>query len=570
MTHIADSPNTQILSPSPPTSEKPDYRALYTSIHALNDDVFLEIFNHFRLDDEWNWNLQRRWCKLSHVCRRWRSCIYDSPSLLNMHILLRNGTPNMDLVAHLPPLPLVIDYRDRIAAEDEETILPALQQRDRIRHMTLQVPSRSLYKLLMTMDGPFPSLESISLLSTTEEHQCPTLPGTFLAPNLRHVTFVGVGFPPGLPLLASAFDLVTLTLTHTQASGYIFPELLITHLQHLIQLEDLSIGFSIPLPRPNDETKLLRGPIIRVTIPSLKRLTFRGVAAYLESLIARIRAPLLEQLNIALFNQLAYTLPRLSHFTSSTEGLRHHTGQVIFSQDVVSILVGPPEEIGEGGFGLHISCKQFDWQIDSAVQVFGELRPMLSIVEELTLGFGEDRTPSVQWQTDAVESIMWHELLLPFSGVKKLRVGSSLAPELSSALDPDDAGLALELLPELEEIEAQLEDEGAYSGFAAFVDARRVAGRPVLFPDSMIPPPPPAKEPRLIADSMRPPPPPKKDTRLLTIADQLHPTEPPQHILTQAHPVSPPGLLAQINWFTRGVVGRVRRQIDATASPSKS
>jgi hypothetical protein len=456
-------------------------------------------------------------------------------------MFLTNGTPDIDLVAHLLPLPLVIDYRNRITGEDEEAILLALQQRDRVRHIVLEIPSRSLSKLLVTMDGPFPRLEFISLLSTIEEDKAPTLPSTFLAPNLRHATLIGIGLPTGLPLLASALDLVTLTLTHTRASGYVGPDLVVTHLQHLYQLEDLSIGFSTPLPRPNDETKLLRGLTIRVTIPSLKRLTFRGVAAYLESLIARIRAPLLERLNIALFNQLAYTLPHLSHFTSSTEGLRYRAGQVTFSQDAVSILVGHPEELGDGGFGLHISCKQFDWQIGSAVQVFGELRPMLSIVEELTLGFGEERIQT-EWEDNAVEGMMWHELLLPFSGVKKLRVGNSLVPELSSALELDDAGLALELLPELEKIEVQLEDEGAYNRFASFVDARRVANRPVLL---------------LLPDSPTRHAPLTEESRLTT--DELHSAEPPQQTLL---PVSPPGLLAQVNRFRRVVVGRVRRRID--------
>ncbi|KAI0251684.1 hypothetical protein BJV78DRAFT_1209845 [Lactifluus subvellereus] len=101
-----------------PAAGWPEHNAL----HTLNDDVLLSIFSTYRLDDEDNWNLQLRWCKLAHVCRRWRYLIYRSPSHLNLHLLCTNGTPVADMLIHSPPLPLIINYRNRsgtMANEDE-------------------------------------------------------------------------------------------------------------------------------------------------------------------------------------------------------------------------------------------------------------------------------------------------------------------------------------------------------------------------------------------------------------------------------------------------------------------
>ena len=47
--------------------------------------------------------------------------------------------------------------------------------------------------------------------------------------------------------------------------------------------EDLSIGFATPIP-PSSEDELLPAPITPVTLPTLRRLTFRGEDVYLNNL----------------------------------------------------------------------------------------------------------------------------------------------------------------------------------------------------------------------------------------------------------------------------------------------
>ena len=141
-------PETEMISAdAPSTPERPGNNVTLhnrspTSI--LNDDALLDIFEHCRLQDGEVWNYQLRWCKLSHVCRKWRQLIYESSSHLKMQIILTNSKEPLYILPHLPPLPLVIDYTSAEHAEDNSGILHAIQQRDRIHRVVLQVTGSAL------------------------------------------------------------------------------------------------------------------------------------------------------------------------------------------------------------------------------------------------------------------------------------------------------------------------------------------------------------------------------------------------------------------------------------------
>ena len=81
----------------------------------------------------------------SHTSAKvWRNLILGSASYLGLCLVA-------DMLAHSPPLPLIIDYDSEIGdigAEDEEGIAHALQQRDRVRRIRLWMPVLKLQKLL--------------------------------------------------------------------------------------------------------------------------------------------------------------------------------------------------------------------------------------------------------------------------------------------------------------------------------------------------------------------------------------------------------------------------------------
>ena len=448
-----------------------------------------------------------------------------------------NGTPLLDMLSHLPPFPLVIDYRGE-HTDDDHTILHAIHHRDRVLRIVLQAPSLTLERLLVPMDESFQRLESLSLLSTTKsgEGRSLMLPRTFLAPNLLHLSLGGISLSKRLPVLASTFSLVTLKLTDIQSPSYFTPATLAMRLQQIPQLEELSISFFTPLPRPGAEGESFRSPITPMVLPALRQLAFRGVSVYLEDLVARISSPLLERCNITLFNQLNFTLPHLSHFTRITETLRHPVANVIFNQEGVSFIVSSSDEFNDGAFSLRVSCKPFDWQIDSAIQVCLALVPVLSAAEELTLDFEEESLPS-DWQ-DSVDGMVWHGLLWPFTSVKKLCIGYPLASELSNALESDDAGLVQGLLPELEELEGQVELGHLNKAFDTFIDARQLAGRHVRLSVSAV----------VIST---PVPTPVEGELLVSFRSTPNGGEPPVSLLAPVHK----------NWFQRAVVKPVRRRL---------
>ena len=384
----------------------------------------------------------------------------------------------MSTLNHLPPLPLVIDYSDTsrtrsLARKYEDNILLGLQQHGRVRRVALRAQSSILRMLLEPMNKPFPRLEVLSLLSTTTEEASVmslVLPEALQVPVLNCLSLHGVG----LLKLSSMIALSTLSLTHIRDSCYFPPGHLVTQLQGLLCLEELSVGFAIPIPLPSSERELLPTPIPPVTLPVLRRLTFRGMSVYLDNLVAQINAPLLEQLSPTLFFELAFTLVNLTEFIYRTEGLRCLVARAIFNKECVSIDAGHYEQwvTGKGGLHIIVACEPLDWQIDSAIQVCNTFG---STVEELTVDLDVNGM-SFSWE-NTLDNTLWHELLLPFIGVKKLHIGSSLTLEFSRALESVAGGLVLEFLLGLQELEIQLIE--GFEAFFGFVKTRESIGRPI-------------------------------------------------------------------------------------------
>jgi hypothetical protein len=463
-------------------SEQPGYSVVHrTHIHLLDNDSLLQIFSHYRLENEDNWNLRQTWRNLVHVCRRWRNLIYDSSSHLDVCLLLMNDSPSIDTLGHLPPLPLVIDFSDRtetISQKDEDNIHLGLQQHGLVRRVVLEAQSSSLRMWLELMKKHFPRLRDLSLFSTTIEEMNLTLPETLQVPDLRRLSLHGVGLPKGLSLLSSVTALSTLSLTQIRGSCCFSPRSLVTQLQDLPHLEELSIGFAISTPLPSSEGELLPVPIAPVTLPTLRRLTFRGEDVYLDNLVAQVNTPLLERLSLTFVFDTTFTLVNLTEFIHRTKGFGCPISRVVFKKDGVSIDAGHSEKRDVGRLSLHVNCEPLDWQIDSASQVCIALGKVIFDVEDLTLDLDVDGTPS-DWK-NPLDNSVWHELLLPFIGAKKLHIGSSLTLELSQALESVAGWLVSELLPELQELEVQLEnDDQTKTAFSAFVETRESVGRPI-------------------------------------------------------------------------------------------
>ena len=474
----------------PPPTPKQGYNVPYRANHRLNDDILIGIFNCYRLDNRRDWNRRLLWCKLSHVCQRWRHLIYESTFHLRMFIECSNKCPViLDTLDHLPPLPLSVSYRGGINTPTSEQelydlrIYHPLRLPGRLFHIDLTLYPSMMDEVVILMDEHFPILKHLSLSYSYPDNPARTLPNFpkgFLAPNLRHLSIPNISPPRRLRFLTSTVSLVTLKLRNIQASSYVRPRVLAARLGSLPLLEELFIGFSIPITCPSTERELLGEQRTPVTLPSLKILRFYGVGAYLESLVAHIRVPLLEQVVIGLFNQVAFVLPHLCYLINITEVFMLSRARVSFHYDEVCV-VGSTSAHGLGRsvpkpFYLRVTCKPLYWQIDCAAQICHALIPTLSGVEELTL-YARQEIPT-ELQNRAIDSTTWHDLLRSFIGVKELYiylVPAVLLEGLSRALQVDGVGSDPGFLPNLRSIHAK------DNRFTSFIDTRQAVGRPVEF-----------------------------------------------------------------------------------------
>jgi hypothetical protein len=386
------------------------------------------------------------------------------------------------MLAHSPPLPLILDYLDNhdLTPKDEEGILLALQHHDRVRRIRFEIPALNSQNIVIVIDEEFPVLEHL-FIAPTDFKSLDTgliLPNTFRAPQLRHLILMGFAFPIGSPLLTTTVGLVTLSLLSLPSSSYFHPNELIQRLSHLHHLEKLMIDFDFPVSDSDVEGQLLHAPIVtRVTLPTLRWLSFYGSSAYLEALLPRITTPLIRTLHITFPYQPTFSVPHLQQFLTTVENLKFNSVVLIFHEEGVHAGLFPCRP-GMVELPMEVCCRHLDWQVSSAAQIFNALGAVSSAVEYLTLVYKRDSISS-EWRNET-DRTLWRDLLRPFSNVKRLRVINGLVRELSRTLRSEDGESPTELLPELEVLEYPAIDD-TDSPFSAFSAARWIVGRP-FFP----------------------------------------------------------------------------------------
>ena len=467
-----------------------------TSIHVLDDDSLLHVFYLYRLfllgEDEkdnarliggWKqWVCERWWYTLTHVCKRWRDVILRSASHLGLSLVCTYGTPVADMLALSPLLPLVVDYSGKpgnnrdLTTEDEEGIIFALKQHDRVLRVRLSPPVSSLRKFIAVMDEEYPVLEHLIIVF---EDNSTTLmfPESFQAPHLHNLRLQGLALPIGPRLLANAEGLVVLSLVMLHPSTYFDPNTLLQWISLMSQLETLAIYFQFSIPNHNVQKQLThtsRHTSI-ITLPNLQHFHFHGVSNYLEALVHRITTPQLKDLRIGFSNQLTFSIPCLLQLIAAAENFRSSNAVLAFSDKRVIAGVYPPGP-NLCPFSISVYCWHLDWQVSSIAQIFNLLSQMLSAVEFLVLQH-DVHTKSSE-EHDEVDRTEWRKLLKPFVNVKTLRIEKGLIKDFTCCFQLEDGEPPLELLPELHELEYSGSDDTG-DAFTSFIDARRNAGLPV-------------------------------------------------------------------------------------------
>ena len=413
----------------------------------LPDDVLLEIFN-FYLDQSGNIGA---WHTLVHVCRQWRCVVFASPLRLNLRLLCRPKRPAAMALDTWPIIPIVVDFVARgTRPQGMRNIIAALKQHNRVCLINIQNIPNSLLKKFAVLRKPFPALTELKISSGFGV--APIVPDSFLGgslPQLRTLQLDGIPFPALGKLLLSTSNLVDLDLQKISHSGYVSPQAIVAGLSSSSGLKKLALGFQSP--QSWDDQANWDPPRTRIVLPALTRLMFKGDSQYLEAIVSRIDAPLLDSLEITFFNQLMFDTPLLGHFISRTETFTAvHRADVDFKLSGVQItLVRPNETSDTKILTLLILCKQSDWQPSSITQVCNSIIPPLPTLGKLHIG--EGLFLQLQWYDD-MENTEWLELLQPFTCVKDLVLSERLVPLVAPALQELDEERVTQMLPVLQDI----------------------------------------------------------------------------------------------------------------------
>jgi hypothetical protein len=459
-------------------------------IDVLPDVALLEIFdccvNQAREEEEveGDWFKIHTWHALVHVCRKWRTIVLGSPQRLDLRLLCTDKTPVKEMLAVWPPLPIVI--KQYCQPTQMDNIIVALEHNDRVRQIDLgDLTNSQLEEVLATMQQPFPALTDLGIWWGLDdwskdgslEDELPTVaiaPKSFLggsAPRLQCLHLERIPFPGLLILLLSATDLVYLSIWKIPHSGYISPEAMVHCLSTLMRLERLSIGFESPLSRPAREIRRPHPPT-RSALPALIRFRFEGVSEYLEDLVTRVDAPLLDSLDIRFFHQLIFDSPQLAQFVARTPNIQPHVeARIDFFDDCVEVT---SSRTFPRKFVLGIKCRQSDWQLSSLVQICGSSFPeaFISTVDHLYISGWSPR-----WQDD-IEDSQWPEVLHPFTAVKHLYLSRKFVSRIAPALQE----LAGEVLPSLQNLflEESYPSGPVEGAIGKFVAARQLASHPIV------------------------------------------------------------------------------------------
>ncbi len=382
-----------------------------------------------------------------HVCQKWRNVVFASPHRLNLRLVCADVRPVRKMLDIWPPLPIVIWGENTKTGEDN--IVAAITHSVRVCGITLNwVPSSLWERVLAAMQEPFPALTHLDIHTADEES---IVSSSFLgrsAPNLQYLDLSRVPFP-GLPkLLSSATHLVNLYLCNIPHSGYFSPEAMATALSTSTRLETLWLQFQSHRSCRGRGRQHPPSPT-RSLLPALTRFDFDGVSEYLEDLVSRIDAPLLDRFKIRFFPQLIFHTPRLARFIGRTSNfMAPDEAHVMFYGFKATLIL--PQTYGD--FELEIPCRQSDWQPSMLSQVCSSSLNLISSLEHLYIheykAIERDRPC---WQDD-IENIQWLELLRPFTTVKALYLSRGITTRIIPALKELVGGRATAVSPALQSL----------------------------------------------------------------------------------------------------------------------
>ena len=359
----------------------------------------------------------------------------------------------------------------------------AMVHPNRVYEIHLHLTISQLERLASVMRRQFPALIHLSLETYPDSPPVPALPDEFLggfALRLQSLELNRIPFPALPNFLLSATDLVSLALFNIPDSGYVLPEVIVSHLATLANLESLVIEFESPLSHPNRAD--WRPPLpTRSVLAALTGFQFLGVSDYLEDLVARIDAPLLDSIDITFNHTLITDISQLARFIRRTTRIPVlKEAHLSFDYFGVVVRSSPPRGIAVEKSGLTIRCEDDGWNFSFLGHNLTSFFPSILMVEHLYIY----ESISMLSQ-DGVEDIQLPEVFRALTTVKDLYAHIKLAEIFAPILQEHFGGTVTDVLPALETLclKADLQEdqpsEPLQEALGQFVAARQLIGHPV-------------------------------------------------------------------------------------------
>jgi len=388
-----------------------------------------------------------------------------------------------------PALPLSIRPYFGVENTGENDIIGALEHRDLIAGIHLRGFNRSqLKKCITLMQEPFPALTSLEL---DADGQMFDLTDAFLGgstPLLQKISLsAGIIQFPNLPrFLSSASGLVDLTLRGipTTGEGYMSPDAIATCLSVMNKLRSLALTFTWQLRSPPYSTDQHPHSPARSVLPVLNHLSLRGPhhGGYLEDILCRVSAPLLNDGHLEFYDVPKLDTPRVLQFIHRVKVFKLPCEfEVCFFREP-RISTSFRSSVGPAKFSLLFPCSGLPAKVAIVERISAQWPPLVSRVEVLKLG---DDHYSVREQEKSWSAITpWLRLLHPFTAVQTLRLcGTATASCVAHALGGLERESATEVFPALRTIKVDCPGQGASEILCLlrpFLVAREESGDPVV------------------------------------------------------------------------------------------
>ena len=399
----------------------------------------------------------------------------------------RQGT-TLDL---WPPLPIYIHYNlSFLFLEDKNDVIAALTHPDRIFEIDLTISNWLLEKSNAWVES-FPILERLSLFSSDRSY--PVLPSAFLGGSalasrrLRYIELERVYVPTLPQLLLSSQNLIRLFLGKGVIAdeGFLSPAVLTAVLSAVARLESLHVYLPSNIFHEQGSTDSVLPLPKFVVLPALihLELLLRGSDDYLEDLVSRIHAPLLETICVKASEEYArpMDIPQLSKFIRPTDRLSLLPIQTSIILEESRFKVS--HEFGiRGHICFELTCDSGSEflevsQVVHVVHVFKQLFPPISDVERVVIEINipphNPIIPPAEMEIDR-----WLQLFPLFDGAQELELCSGYT--LLKLHESPNSKIGQELFPALRILRLTCGfDVRVPRIIKSFVAERELTGRPI-------------------------------------------------------------------------------------------